>query len=77
MHVNSNKILYYILASHLILWTAIPSIFNTNLPLDTIEVLAWGNELKTSVTINTLQFFHCSQRFSLKFLEIKIGHITC
>ena len=46
MHVNSNKILLYILISHLILWTAIPSIFNTNLPLDTIEVLAWGNELK-------------------------------
>lgn len=46
MHINSNKILFFILISHLILWTVIPSIFNTNLPLDTIEALAWGNELK-------------------------------
>ena len=43
---NSNKILFYILFLHLTLWTVIPSIINTNLPLDTIEALAWGNELK-------------------------------
>ena len=43
---NSNKILFYILVLHLTLWTVIPSIINTNLPLDTIEALAWGNELK-------------------------------
>jgi 4-amino-4-deoxy-L-arabinose transferase-like glycosyltransferase len=46
MNINSKKILYYILIFHIILWTSIPSIFNENLPLDTIEALAWGNELK-------------------------------
>ena len=30
---------------HLILWTTIPSITNNNLPLDTIEALAWGSNL--------------------------------
>ena len=31
--------------AHLIIWTLIPSISNTNLPLDTIEALAWGSNL--------------------------------
>ena len=38
-------ILYFFLASHLILWTLIPSLTNNNLPLDTIEALAWGSNL--------------------------------
>ena len=46
MNIDIKKILYFILISHLILWTAIPTIFNQNLPLDTIEGLVWGNELK-------------------------------
>ena len=46
MNIDSKKILYYILVSHIILWTIVPTIFNINLPLDTIEGLAWGNELK-------------------------------
>lgn len=46
MYFNSNKILFFILTLHLILWTVIPASFNTNLPLDTIEALVWGNELK-------------------------------
>ncbi len=46
MNLNSKKVLYYILFSHLLLWTSIPAIFNTNLPLDTIEGLVWGNELR-------------------------------
>ena len=40
-----NKILIYFLFSHLIVWTLVPSISNNNLPLDTIEALAWGNNL--------------------------------
>ena len=43
---NVNKILILFLFFHLIIWTLIPSISNTNLPLDTIEALAWGNELQ-------------------------------
>jgi len=30
---------------HLIIWTIIPSVVNSNLPLDTIEALAWGSNL--------------------------------
>ena len=41
-----NKILVFFLFTHLIVWTLIPSLSNTNLPLDTIEALAWGNELQ-------------------------------
>ena len=40
-----NKILIFFLLSHLIIWTLIPYISNNNLPLDTIEALAWGSNL--------------------------------
>ena len=46
MQVDSKKFLYYLIFFHIILWTVIPTIVNTNLPLDTIEALAWGNDLK-------------------------------
>ena len=42
---NINNIFYIFLLSHLIIWTLIPSITNQNLPLDTIEALAWGSNL--------------------------------
>tara|TARA_B100001057_G_scaffold276129_1_gene276406 strand:+ start:41 stop:1408 length:1368 start_codon:yes stop_codon:yes gene_type:complete len=42
---NINKIFYLFIFSHLIIWTLIPSISNLNLPLDTIEALAWGSNL--------------------------------
>ena len=48
MAINKNNILYlfYIfLVTHLIIWTAIPTFTNNNLPLDTIEALAWGSNL--------------------------------
>ena len=37
--------LYFFLLIHLTVWTIIPSITNQNLPLDTIEALAWGSNL--------------------------------
>jgi len=43
--ININKILVSFLITHLVIWTLIPSISNTNLPLDTIEALAWGSNL--------------------------------
>ena len=43
--ININKTLIFFLLSHFIIWTLVPSISNTNLPLDTIEALAWGNNL--------------------------------
>ncbi len=48
MAINKKKIqnLFYIfLATHLIFWTAVPAFTNNNLPLDTIEALAWGSNL--------------------------------
>jgi 4-amino-4-deoxy-L-arabinose transferase-like glycosyltransferase len=42
---NINKAFYLFLFSHLLMWTLIPSLSNTNLPLDTIEALAWGSNL--------------------------------
>ena len=48
MSINKNNILnlfYIFLATHLIIWTAIPTFTNNNLPLDTIEALAWGSNL--------------------------------
>ncbi len=42
---NINKIFFLFLLTHLLLWTLIPSFSNTNLPLDTIEALAWGSNL--------------------------------
>ena len=41
--ININKLFYSFLGIHLILWTLVPSLTNNNLPLDTIEALAWGS----------------------------------
>ena len=43
---NIKKAFYLFLFSHLLLWTFIPSFSNVNLPLDTIEALAWGSNLE-------------------------------
>ena len=43
---NTNKAFYLFIFSHLFLWTLIPSYSNVNLPLDTIEALAWGSNLE-------------------------------
>ncbi len=42
---NMNNIFYIFVTAHLIFWTLIPSLTNHNLPLDTIEALAWGSNL--------------------------------
>ena len=42
---NVTNYFYFFLIIHLIIWTAIPSFTNNNLPLDTIEALAWGSNL--------------------------------
>jgi len=43
--IDINKFFYSFITIHLILWTLIPSLTNNNLPLDTIEHLAWGSNL--------------------------------
>ena len=40
-----NKVLGIFLFSHLLIWVLVPTISNQNLPLDTIEALAWGSNL--------------------------------
>ncbi|MBD1156793.1 glycosyltransferase family 39 protein [Pelagibacterales bacterium SAG-MED20] len=42
---NIQNLFYIFITSHLILWTVVPSLTNNNLPLDTIEALAWGSNL--------------------------------
>ena len=43
--ININRLFYSFITIHLILWTLVPSLTNNNLPLDTIEHLAWGSNL--------------------------------
>ena len=47
MTVKKNYNNFFILFAvfHLAIWTLVPTITNINLPLDTIEALAWGNNL--------------------------------
>ncbi len=42
---NKTKIILIFLFTHLFLWTIVPTLTNINLPLDTIEALAWGSNL--------------------------------
>ena len=42
--ISSNPFILFLLI-HLTMWTLIPSLVNKNLPLDTIEALAWGSNL--------------------------------
>ena len=48
MAQNKKKVLnlfYIFIVIHMVLWTIVPSLVNQNLPLDTIEALAWGSNL--------------------------------
>ena len=45
LNKNINNIFFIFVLAHLIIWTFIPSLTNKNLPLDTIEALAWGSNL--------------------------------
>ena len=42
---NINNIFFIFVILHLLIWTAVPTITNKNLPLDVIEALAWGSNL--------------------------------
>ena len=42
---NISKIYFLFLLTHIFIWTVVPTIFNINLPLDTIEALAWGSNM--------------------------------
>ena len=42
---NINNLFHIFIVTHLALWVLVPSLTNNNLPLDTIEHLAWGSNL--------------------------------
>ena len=42
---NINNLFFIFVISHLTIWTIVPALTNNNLPLDTIEALAWGSNL--------------------------------
>ena len=42
---NIYNVFYIFVTAHLLFWTLVPSLTNQNLPLDTIEALAWGSNL--------------------------------
>ena len=42
---NIDNLFYIFITTHLFVWTLIPTVTNNNLPLDTIEALAWGSNL--------------------------------
>ena len=43
--IDINKLFYIFITLHLIIWTLVPTLTNNNLPLATIEALAWGSNL--------------------------------
>jgi hypothetical protein len=73
---NIDNLFYIFITSHLIIWTLIPTLTNHNLPLDTIEALAWGSNLDWGfnkhppVSAFLLKYF-------IKYLDHKIGFIIC
>ena len=69
---NINNIFYIFVLAHLIFWTLVPSLTNQNLPLDTIEALAWGSNLDWGFNKHPPMsaFF---QKFFFKFLVLKTG----
>ncbi len=69
---------YIFLFIHLFIWTLIPSITNNNLPLDTIEALAWGSNLDwgfekhppvSAFFVEIIYFFFVSQDWAYYLLS--------
>ena len=69
---NINKLFYSFLIIHLILWTLVPTFTNNNLPLDTIEALAWGSNLDWGFNQHppVSAFF---QKLFINFLDHRTG----
>ena len=45
MTKRAPNIFFLFLLIHLLIWVLVPTLTNLNLPLDTIEALAWGSNL--------------------------------
>ena len=75
MTKNTSKNIFFIfLITHLLIWTLIPSLTNKNLPLDTIEALAWGSNLDWGFNKHP-PLALLPQKYFIKYLVIKIGLI--
>ena len=70
---NIFNILTFFLVSHLIVWTAIPFFSNVNLPLDTIEALAWSSNLDWGYNKHP-PLVQWLWKFFTKYLDLMIGH---
>tara|TARA_B100001093_G_scaffold395817_1_gene382765 strand:+ start:2777 stop:4147 length:1371 start_codon:yes stop_codon:yes gene_type:complete len=75
---NYNRTFYAFLLLHLTIWTIVPSVTNLNLPLDTIEALAWGSNLSwgyakhppiSAFMVEFIHSFFGSQDWSYYFLS--------
>ena len=76
MTENINNLFFVFLFIHLLLWVLAPSLTNKNLPLDTIEALAWGSNLDWGFNKHPpLSAF--AVKYFIKFLEVTIGLIIC
>ncbi len=75
---NISTVFFIFLCSHLFIWTVVPSVSNINLPLDTIEALAWGSNLDwgfnkhpplSAFVVETFYFFFGSQDWAFYLLS--------
>ena len=82
---NISNLFYLFLIAHLFVWTLIPSITNNNLPLDTIEALAWGSNLDwgynkhppvSAFFVEFFYFFFRKQRHCLLFFKSNFCNIS-
>ena len=75
--INVNKTLIFFLFVHLIIWTLIPSISNNNLPLDTIEALAWASDIQWGYTKHPpLSALFAGLTFKIKsFFPVRINNV--
>ena len=71
---NLRNLFYIFLSAHIITWIAIPSLTNSNLPLDTIEALAWSSNLDWGFSKHPPMSAFAVEIF-FKFLVHKIGLI--
>ena len=72
---NINNLFYIFITTHLVIWTLIPTLTNNNLPLDTIEALAWGSNLDWGFNKHPPMSAFLVETF-YQILEIMIGHTT-
>ena len=72
---NINNLFNIFVIAHLLIWTLTPTFTNHNLPLDTIEALAWGSNLDWGFNKHPPMSAFLTEIIYF-FLDHKIGHTT-